>query len=176
MRQKLNRDMLNELFWYDPVVCQLRWKVRPHSRSRVDVNSIAGCISPMGYRRIGIGKTQYFAHQLIWVMEIGELPAGMMIDHVDGDRDNNDLCNLRLATKHENQYNAKIPCTNKSGIKNVRFLASKNRWLVNFRIANGQRLQRKFRKKEDAIAFAEQTREKLHGEFVNHGVHRCDQR
>jgi hypothetical protein len=51
--------------------------------------------------------------------EIIKAPAGMLVDHIDGDGLNNRRSNLRLATKQTNAHNAKRRSDNKSGFKGV---------------------------------------------------------
>lgn len=45
-------------------------------------------------------------HRLVWETFKGEIPEGMVIDHIDGNRSNNSLSNLRLVTQSENMDNA----------------------------------------------------------------------
>lgn len=66
-------------------------------------------IEQSGYRRIrsqinGV-EERHLAHRLIWVMHNGQIPDGMMIDHIDRDRGNNRIENLRIVTPSLNQHN-----------------------------------------------------------------------
>jgi hypothetical protein len=69
----------------------------------------AGCISgrkgQSKYVRVTIDQHKYFAHRLIWKMAYGDIPDGLMIDHIDRDGTNNRLDNLRLVTNQQNQMN-----------------------------------------------------------------------
>lgn len=60
-----------------------------------------------------------YVHRVVWELAYGPIPDGMCIDHIDGDRSNNRLSNLRLVTLSVNQRNAKIPSNNKMGIVGV---------------------------------------------------------
>ena len=86
-----------------------------------------------------------------------------MIDHIDNDRANNNIHNLRIATISQNQMNRKLNKNNKSGIKGLRF--SKNRWLAQIRF-NHVNIHKSFVNKEDAIQFLFNNRPKLHGDFA----------
>lgn len=59
-----------------------------------------------GYIRYTIGKKCYSAHILVWEAFNGKIPKGYFIDHIDGNRSNNNLDNLRLVTQSENMKNA----------------------------------------------------------------------
>lgn len=58
------------------------------------------------YIRININNHHYSAHRLVWEAFNGPIPEGMVIDHIDGNRSNNALSNLRLVTQSENMSNA----------------------------------------------------------------------
>lgn len=59
-----------------------------------------------GYKRIKIGNSQCSIHRLVYEAFIGEIPEGYVIDHIDGNRANNNVSNLRLITQSENVKNA----------------------------------------------------------------------
>lgn len=62
-------------------------------------------ISKAGYARIRYnGKVEY-VHRLIWQHVHGPIPDGMHIDHINGDKADNRLANLRLVTPAENAQN-----------------------------------------------------------------------
>jgi hypothetical protein len=161
----LTRDLLNQLFWYDEVIGQLRWKMRPSKC--VKVNDLAGYIDN-GYRCVVVSGKKYMAHRMIWTMVVGCAPEGYQIDHIDGDRSNNHISNLRLATHGENQHNSRTPSNNTSGMKGVDFRKKSGKWRV--RIAkDGKRTESLFATKGEAESFVRKTRELLHEDFCNHG-------
>ena len=55
-----------------------------------------------GYRRVVIDNHVYSIHRLVYEVFVGEIPVGMKVDHIDGNRSNNTLVNLRLVTQSEN--------------------------------------------------------------------------
>ena len=92
------------------------------------------------------GKHQY-AHRLAWIYINGEIPKGMVIDHIDGDGRNNKISNLRVATHRENTRNNRIV----RGKTNVFFNDGTNRWLGQIRTIKGVRMSiGSYETKEDA--------------------------
>lgn len=73
---------------------------------RVD-GSRADCQSK-DYRRVFINGGYYAAHRILWAMEHGEYPSAEM-DHINGDKEDNRLSNLRPATKSQNAANRHQP-------------------------------------------------------------------
>lgn len=60
-----------------------------------------------GYIRVRRNAVEYRAHRIIWEMFNGDIPEGMLVDHIDGDTLNNRIENLRLATRTQNNANSK---------------------------------------------------------------------
>lgn len=72
-----------------------------------------------GYISIGIKGGVFFAHRLAWFYVHGEWPSGQ-IDHINGDRKDNRICNLRVVSQSENNQNQKkARSDNKLGILGV---------------------------------------------------------
>jgi hypothetical protein len=79
----------------------LAWKVK--GKSRV-VDGMAGSKTRFGYWCVRLGGNLYQAHRIVWAIANGKSPVGF-IDHIDRNRENNAIENLRLATKTENNQN-----------------------------------------------------------------------
>ena len=59
---------------------------------------IAGCKSgAYGYKVLNFRNVQYSQHRIVWEMHNGVIPEGLSIDHIDRDKQNNRIENLRLA-------------------------------------------------------------------------------
>ena len=97
------------------------------SGRQIDLGA-AGYKTPQGYIKIKIKKKGHFAHRLIFIWHHGYYPQ--IIDHIDGNKENNRIENLRPATKSENCTNQKLRSTNKSGTKGVSWNAKLNKWKV----------------------------------------------
>ena len=59
-----------------------------------------------GYKRVGLNGHNKTVHKLLWETFIGEIPEDKVIDHIDGNKANNHLSNLRLVSQSENMFNA----------------------------------------------------------------------
>ena len=89
------------------------------------------------------------------------------IDHIDNNRQNNNLINLRFATTTQNAQNAKISSKNTSGTKGVYWNKNRNKWRAQIMI-NGKNINLgSFLKKDDAINIRVQRAKDAFGEYIN---------
>ena len=117
-----------------------------------------------GYRRTWFNGKQHRTHRLIFAYHYGFLPK--FIDHIDGDKTNNCIENLRNATISQNNQNAKIRKDNTSGSKNVYWEKRSKSWVVRI-TANKQEIHiGKYKNINDAILSAQKARNKYHGQFA----------
>lgn len=79
-----------------------------------------------GYGQVGIDGKIYLAHRLAWLLTYGEWPD--VIDHLDRDRINNRISNLREVTPAENTYNHGVRRDNTSGYTGVTFHAQTSKY------------------------------------------------
>jgi hypothetical protein len=127
----------------------------------------AGAVNDKGYRQIGVTlsgiKRDLLAHRLAWFITHGELPN--VIDHVDGDRLNNAIKNLRSGTQQENTFNTEKRTNNTSGYKGVSWSKSSEKWHSQIKY-NGKSIHLGFFNcpKEASMVYETKSRE-LFGEF-----------
>lgn len=100
-----------------------------------------------GYPSGAIAKKYIAAHRAAWCLHYGHWPEGF-IDHINGDRSDNRIENLRLVDNQTNCKNQKLRRTNKSGVMGVRWHATKRRWDVSI----GSRFVGSSTDKAEAIA------------------------
>lgn len=61
-----------------------------------------------GYNQIYINGKRYFEHRLVWIYFYGDIPQKMVIDHINHNRSDNKIENLRCITQKENTWNRKV--------------------------------------------------------------------
>lgn len=118
------------------------------------------------WRDAGKRKRGLFLHRLVG-NRMG-LSLELEIDHENGDGLDCRGTNLRSATYTQNRCNRGKPRSNTSGIKGVSWDKTRLRWRARVTYC-GREHSAEFLEVADAIAFAVETREKLHGAFANHG-------
>ena len=156
----LTQKDVQEYFDYKDGI--LYWKVK--AARRVTVDSPAGSFDPStGYHKVHILKKFHKTHRVIFLYHHGYLPD--FVDHIDGDKLNNKIENLRVATRSQNAMNQKISTRNKSGTKGVMWLKRDKKWLVALRVNSILHSFGYFKDKELAELVAIEATNKLHQEF-----------
>ena len=91
----------------------------------------AGSVNKVnGYVEVGVLGKKMYGHRLAWLMAYGSLPDGQ-IDHINGNRSDNRLANLRVANASLNGQNRRTPNSNNtSGFLGVTFCTYTKRWLA----------------------------------------------
>jgi len=121
----LTAERLRELLHYDPETGEFTW--RANRGGGVKAGDIAGTISTSkGYRNIWIGGN-YKAHRLAWLYVHGVWPEAQ-IDHINQNKADNRMENLRLVTHAENMQNRPCQRNNVSGFKGVAPCRRTGRW------------------------------------------------
>jgi hypothetical protein len=117
MTTELTKDFVLEMLEYIPSTGMLLQK---KARPKVQVGSIAGVVTPKGYRYIQFNGKKYAAHRLVWLIENGKFPS-LFIDHIDGNKLNNVITNLREVTGKQNNENKGAQRNSQTGIRGVSF-------------------------------------------------------
>lgn len=92
-----------------------------------------------------------------------------MLDHIDGNRQNNLIENLREVDNTLNHWNERKRSTNKSGHKGVWWHKQSKRWEAACRVDGKQVTIGRFERIEDAAEAVRKFREQQHGQYANHG-------
>lgn len=126
---------------------------------------VAGCADgSYGYWLIGLDFITYQAHRLVWLHYYGFDPGEMEIDHIDQNKSNNALSNLRLATSSENHCNKPQPKRSMRPYKGVEPTAS-GRFQASIRMNNKRYCLGMFDTAEAARQSYIVAAEKLHKDF-----------
>jgi hypothetical protein len=130
-------------------------------------NKKAGSLKPTGYTVIEVNNKNMMAHRLIWMYHYGRVDN--FIDHIDSNKSNNKIENLRLATKSQNCYNKKINPLNTTGCKGVRLRKDSGKYEARVTYNKKQIILGSFEDLELADLVAKEARNKYHKEFAHHG-------
>jgi hypothetical protein len=110
-----------KLFWRDCEEMPACWRARwPGREAFANINRD-------GYWKGNIDDRSFTAHRVIWAIYNGSWPVGA-IDHIDGDRQNNRITNLRDATHVQNSRNRALMATNTSGVCGVDWYKPCKKW------------------------------------------------
>ena len=124
-------------------------------------------ISRGGYKRINHNKKTYLVHRIIFLLVNGEWPD--TVDHIDGNKLNNHISNLRAATITQNNCNRAINKNSSSGIKGVCWHKGAKKWRVQIRVDGIKKALGLFSSIEEAKSCIEKARQQYHGDYASDG-------
>jgi hypothetical protein len=166
----LTADRLREVLDYAPETGIFTWKPRTEPGRGTTIfnkrfaGKPAGCPDAYGYIQLSIDRVQYKAHRLAWLWVHGPIPADKEVDHRDGNRANNAIGNLRLATRQQQVSNTGPRKPGK--VKGCHWHARDKKWAARFRV-NGRNVSLgAFDRLEDAQTAPARAEAKYHGEFA----------
>ena len=158
----LDREYIEKLFTYSDGKLYRRV-----TRGRITANTAAGSKRKDGYFEVQIDGRKYLAHRVIYLLAHGTLPQ--FIDHINGDRSDNRIDNLRDATRSQNGRNCHRRKDSKSGVKGVSWYGEKKKWVVRLYVDGSNKFFGAFDTLEDARVQVETVRTRVHGQFARHG-------
>lgn len=170
-------SVLKEAFTYCPETGRLTWLHRPlhhffdERAQKICNTQFAGTpaldrVSGHGYRTGTLMGRKISAHRAILAMQIGRWPTE--VDHINGDRTDNRVSNLREVTRLENRRNQRRPKNNKSGRVGVAWSHQSGSWQAYIRVDRKMIHLGLHSDLADAIA-ARADAERRHGFHANHG-------
>jgi hypothetical protein len=162
----LTQENLHNLFYYKNG--QLFWKPFFGTRNRISKKSN----KPVGsfktdYITVSINNKIYYVHRMIFMFHHGYLPK--QIDHIDNNKINNKIENLRKADFFSNAWNKKTYKNNTSGVKGVSWYNREQKWVAELALYSKKIRIGSFDSVELAKIAIEKARKKYHGEFANNG-------
>ena len=174
-------EYMSQLLSYDPETGVMTWKERPREMfakecrfkawNKCFANKQAGSVNNHGYRILNIAisgkKCVLRTHRVAWLLHTGSWPT-LDLDHINGDRLDNRIENLRQVTDNENQRNRQLSKNNSSGYQGVCFHKRVRRWQATIVQNSKQIYLGCYDTKEEAIA-ARKEAEHKYGFHENHG-------
>lgn len=176
--KEIDIDLLRLLLSYDPVTGHFLWQPRPRDMF-VRQNEFdnwnkykAGTTAfykpnRRGYVNGHILGQCYRAHRIAWAMTYGQWPS-RQIDHINGDRSDNRIQNLRDVAHQTNGQNQKKPVTNTSGVCGVCWHRGARKWQARIRVNDRHIYLGVFDSMEEAVR-VRKIAEREYGFHPNHG-------
>ena len=129
-RPELTAEYLRSILHYSPETGIFTRKVR--TSPRVKVGDVAGCPDGGGYMQIRVQSRLYLAHRLAWLHVYGVWPEDQL-DHINRNRSDNRIANLREVTNKQNLQNAGKYSHNTSGHSGVSWYKRDSKWIAHIR-------------------------------------------
>ena len=163
-------EYLRERLALDADTGQLLWRFNPRASKSWNTRWAgreAFTASFKGYRTGRLDGQQYLAHRVAWALHHGRWPQGQL-DHVNGDRSDNRLENLRVVSNTENARNSSLSKNNTSGVTGVWRDTRRGHWCAEIKVDRRKIYLGAFASVEEAAA-ARKRAEKDYGFHANHG-------
>lgn len=163
---------LSEYLSYDPNTGLLKWLPRDHQKHKNWNTRWAGkeamtATHKKGYLCGNFMRKLFLAHRACWEIYYGAPPKNQ-IDHINGNKKDNRICNLREVENRENHLNMPIRSDNKSGHHGVAWDNRYSMWCATIK-ANDKKVHLGyFHEKQDAVK-ARKIAESFYGYHENHG-------
>jgi hypothetical protein len=156
-------DQLRAMFAYDPDTGVVTRKTS--GRGMPPVGSVVGAKCGKGYLRVSIRKRLYQLHRVVFALAHNRWPT-LHIDHINGDKSDNRLCNLREATNAQNMRAIPAKRTSKTGVSGVMLDEPRGLWRAEIRV-NYRRIHLgRFSTKEQAVAARRAAEDRYYGAFA----------
>lgn len=128
-------QILKEYLDYDPDTGLFVWK--KSGKGIPGKGEIAGCIQNTGYAIMRLQRIVYYQHRLAWKYIYDEDPQDKYIDHINRNKSDNRINNLKVVTMSENCNNKDLLTSNTSGYTGVSWSKHAKKWSARF-WANGK--------------------------------------
>lgn len=179
-RADITPELCRQLLRYEPETGKLFWLRRtpdqhPHNASRALWNGqfadkeALTFINHNGYYSGNVKSVGFLAHRVAWAIYYGEWPI-FGLDHINGNKTDNRIANLREADHRENGKNTKLTSRSRFGVLGVGFVDRVGRWKAFINDENGLKHLGYFSTFHDAVAARKDAERRL-GYHPNHSRH-----
>lgn len=155
----LTQKRLQQVLNYNPETGVFTWAV---CFGNARINMVAGSIKSNGYISIGVDKKRYHAHRLAWLYVYGEWPKND-IDHVNRDKTDNRIANLRVVSRSVNLVNTSRRQNNKSGYKGIWWDKNRQNWQVRISVDKQQKNLGCVKTLDEAVALRKAAEKSYYG-------------
>ena len=128
----------------------------------------AGHKNHLGRIEIGIDNLKFLSNVLAWFYVYGDWPT-VDVDHIDMNKSNDSINNLRLATRSQNMSNRTKQINNTTGYKGVCFDKARNKYYARIKANDKELFLGRFETAEEAHNAYFKAAKELHGEFARFG-------
>jgi hypothetical protein len=163
-------EYARKCFSYDAETGAVTWRRRDDRSATWNTRYAGrqvGTLNSGGYYHTSVDGIDYSVHRLAWLVEHGEWPEHQL-DHINGDRSDNRLSNLRKVTPAENNRNIRRARNNTSGFTGVVYRKAERKWCAQIKLGGKNKHLGLFADIQGAIS-ARKEAEKHHGFHQNHG-------
>jgi len=158
----ITHQFLLENFHYDATTGVM---IRLKAMGAGKAGGTVGSSHNMGYLRVMLFRKSYLLHRFIWFYMYGKWPD-RGIDHINGIKTDNRLCNLREASQSQNMANRGPQQNNRSGYKGVYWCSTNQKWVARVQVRRKVHSLGYFRNLEDAVEAYRVGAAQLLGEYA----------
>jgi hypothetical protein len=158
---------LEKVLRYDANTGLLYWTVHIYRIKKP--GDLAGHQNSRGYIEIRYDRKTYNAHRIAWYLHIGHDPGVLQVEHIDTNKTNNKIENLRLATAAQNSRNKGKKSGTLSQYKGVTFSARHGKWISQIGVNGKTTSLGYFTDELEAHRAYCLAAVEMHGEFANFG-------
>lgn len=127
----MEQETVKQLFDYDLTTGNLLYRYNPRGPGKRRGDA-AGTIQPNGYKMVMVKRRRHYIHRLVWLWHHGWMPKRpMVMEHVNRDKTDNRIENLRVVSSLQNAHNVDYSTTrSETGYRGVCYLKDRNKFLA----------------------------------------------